>query len=154
MLWGKLLKKINYLAKWNLWTCKSLFKEATTAFVQKCCQRQHRIKGACMCINQLIQSFNTWLEGYIPKNPRCTDLLWVTHDLDIVFVVRPGNNDLDVRKKKKSLNNLISSPEPKNIWYQAKMKIQTENNFFFVVLTERMKPLISGAFLQWMCLNL
>lgn len=80
---------------------QSLLKEATTAFVKKFCQKQHSIKDACMCINQLIQSFNTWLEGYIPKNPWCTDLLWVTHDLDIVFVVRIGNKDSDVSREKK-----------------------------------------------------
>lgn len=47
------------IAKMNSLGVQSLFKEAT-AFVKKCCQKQHRNKGACMCINQLrIQSFNT-----------------------------------------------------------------------------------------------
>lgn len=54
----------------------------------------------------------------------------MTHDLDIVFVVRLGNKDPYVRRGKKSLNNLISSPEPKNIQYQVKIKIQTEKFLF------------------------
>lgn len=76
---------------------QSLFKVATVLWLKQ----KHRIKGACMCINQLIQSFNRWLEGYIPKNPWCTDLLWVTHDLDIGFVVRIGNKDSEVSTENK-----------------------------------------------------
>lgn len=139
-LWGKLVKMFCFFKQQDEISghASLYFKEATTAFVHKCCKRKHRIKGACMCINQLIQSFIKWLEGYIPKNPRCPDLLLVTHDLDIVFAARPGNKDPDL-----NLNNLISSQEPKNIQWHAKMKIQTENTFSFVVLTERMNPLIS-----------
>lgn len=45
-------EKNQLIAKMNSLGVQSLFKEAT-AFVKKCCQKQHRIKGACMCINQL-----------------------------------------------------------------------------------------------------